>query len=879
MNFHKKRRGVVRTSLTKLSTKLTELEANSRDPTILENARSLAEKLRTLQQEFKTHQLAIIDHTDEEEGLEEEQRSLDDNDDLVSELHIRLQRLINSATSSRTPDTVSVATKQLTLLRAKLESIDASTCDLDDAEEDSICALEEYRDQVTEIKTGLSKLRMSLLNSEATPDDPVMQDQARADKAAFDCLLVIKKRLRSSISSPATASETTVTKLPKLELPTFNGDILQWKNFWEQFCVSVHDRTKILKEEKLMYLYLQNAIKDKTAKNLIAGLTKSSDHYDEAIKCLQERYDRPRQIHQTHVRLIVEAPSLKDGTGKEIRALHDLVVQHLRALKSLGHEPSQAFITSLLEMKFDSTTMFEWQRHSQGHSDVPDYQVLLDFLNLRALAAEASSEKKRVSRSVNSLVVNATPSDSCIACGREKHQLYTCTKFRSLSHTEKIELLRSNHHCLNCLRPGHFVKKCKSLHHCKHCQKPHHTLIHTDNKDDLTPKRSMPAPTPTESTVASSLHVSISSNILLMTCQVMVETPQGVIKARALLDTGSSASFVSERLAQSLRLRRFMQNAKIYGIAGLPHSDGKQSVTQFLVSSAHSAGRRHNVNAFIIPQITGDLPICPITPEQNWKHLEGLTLADPKYNRPGRIDLLLGVGVFVEVICHGRRCGPHNSPTALNTEFGWVLAGNAGSQTDTQLVATHLTSVLTGDDLLRRFWEVEEKTIANCTLTLEERCAVEHFNSHRYRDQDGRFVVPMPKRSMATKLGESRSQAVRRFLSFERSIHSKGIFPEVRKVMEEYFDQEHTKEVPLADLEKSQEQVFYLPIHIVRKESSSTTKIRAVFDASATTSTGISLNSTLMVGPTVHPSLVDVLIRFRCHRIALIANSGCESDV
>ena len=67
-------------------------------------------------------------------------------------------------------------------------------------------------------------------------------------------------------------------------------------------------------------MYMQNAIKDKTAKSLIAGLTKSSDHYDEAIKCLQERYDRPRQIHQTHVRRIVKAPALKDGTGEEIRA-------------------------------------------------------------------------------------------------------------------------------------------------------------------------------------------------------------------------------------------------------------------------------------------------------------------------------------------------------------------------------------------------------------------------------------------------------------------------------------------------------------------------------------------------------------------------------
>lgn len=44
---------------------------------------------------------------------------------------------------------------------------------------------------------------------------------------------------------------------------------------------------------------------------MIAGLTKSSEHYDEAIKCLQERYNRPHQIHQTHVHRIVEAPPLR----------------------------------------------------------------------------------------------------------------------------------------------------------------------------------------------------------------------------------------------------------------------------------------------------------------------------------------------------------------------------------------------------------------------------------------------------------------------------------------------------------------------------------------------------------------------------------------
>lgn len=81
--------------------------------------------------------------------------------------------------------------------------------------------------------------------------------------------------------------------------------------------------------------------------------------------------------------------------------------------------------------------------------------------------------------------------------------------------------------------------------------------------------------------------------------------------------------------------------------------------------------------------------------------------------------------------------------------------------------------------------------------------------------------------------------------------------------------------VPAADLEKPPEKVFYLPMHSVRKESSTTTKVRAAFDGSAKSSTGVSLNDTLMVGSTIHPSLVDVLLWFRMHRIALVADISC----
>ena len=144
-------------------------------------------------------------------------------------------------------------------------------------------------------------------------------------------------------------------------------------------------------------MYLQQSLKDGSAKSVIEGLSRSGEHYAEAVGCLKSRYNRPRLIHQTHVRKICEVPPLKEGTGKELRRLHDVFQQHLRALKFMDHEPSASFITSMVELKLDPNTMFEWQKFSQKSTDVPHYNKLL---NLRAQASETcTSDTKKTSRS------------------------------------------------------------------------------------------------------------------------------------------------------------------------------------------------------------------------------------------------------------------------------------------------------------------------------------------------------------------------------------------------------------------------------------------------------------------------------------------------
>lgn len=64
----------------------------------------------------------------------------------------------------------------------------------------------------------------------------------------------------------------------------------------------------------------------------------------------------------------------------------------------------------------------------------------------------------------------------------------------------------------------------------------------------------------------------------------------------------------------------------------------------------------------------------------------------------------------------------------------------------------------------------------------------------------------------------------------------------------------------------------YLPHHAVTKSESSATKLREVFDGSATASSGLSLNDILLKGPKSQPDLISILLRFRLHHIIITAD-------
>ena len=137
----------------------------------------------------------------------------------------------------------------------------------------------------------------------------------------------------------------------------------------------------------------------------------------------------------------------------------------------------------------------------------------------------------------------------------------------------------------------------------------------------------------------------------------------------------------------------------------------------------------------------------------------------------------------------------------------------------------------------KKFWEVESYDLQKPVLSVEERSVVQQFESNHSKDTSGRNVVPLPIKEGMTPLGESRSQAIKRFVSLERALRSKAQFDEFNEVVEEYFEMGQVKPVPtcMSDMKKPFNEIYYLPMHIVRKEDHTTSKLRIVFDVSAKT--------------------------------------------
>lgn len=174
-------------------------------------------------------------------------------------------------------------------------------------------------------------------------------------------------------------------------------------------------------------------------------------------------------------------------------------------------------------------------------------------------------------------------------------------------------------------------------------------------------------------------------------------------------------------------------------------------------------------------------------------------------------------------------------------------------------------------NLVRRFWEQEEIHPPDAALTPAEKECEMHFVRTHSRGLDGRYMVRLPLSAPLPDLSGTRFVVERVLkhmeLKFKRDTAFHGLY---KDFLRQYADLDHLS--PPSPEENSTERttaVCYLSHHGVLREASFSTKLRVVFNGSATLPSGASLNRYLHVGPNLLPALADVLLRWRRHCFVL----------
>ncbi|XP_022817401.1 uncharacterized protein LOC111350200 isoform X1 [Spodoptera litura] len=696
---------------------------------------------------------------------------------------------------------------------------------------------------------------------------------------------MINPRLSDVTGSTGTTFEGNV-KLPRIQLPSFSGMYEDWTTFKDLFTSLVHNNSMLSKVQKLHYL--KSSVSGEAAM-LLKHIQVTECNYDQAWDLLRDRFGNKRLIVNSLLRKLITQRKIPAQTANNIKTLLDTTSECLNSLKNLNvstdsWDPLIIFLTVL---KLDPETHRDWEEfaYKDNLDELPNWEDLVKFLQtkFRTLELLAPPSREKLSRNKECTVhVSTTPAATkprtCLKC-KDNHTLCHCKEFTAMEPAERCEYVKTNQLCFNCLAPGHTAKKCRLNMSCRICHKRHHSLVHqqaqsniSNQQDNMQAKhhqieqnQQQEAYIPAE---LSSHFTASTSTALLATALVPVSDTSGRMTVlRALVDQGSQATFISERAAQLLKLKRTPAQATVKGVGST--TTAVKHAAQIELRSRHDDSFKLQVKVYIMAtRITTQLPSQTI-PINNCSHLEGLKLADPSFNKPGRVDLLLGVEVCAQILRSEFIKGPPGSPCAQNTSLGWIIFGNVLNEgNNNDFIVMHHSLDL--NKMLKAMWELDNEDKSK--LTKDERKCEEIYQSTHSRTQHGQYIVKLPTKTNELKSihGRTREIAMQRLYQLEKRLEKNATLKtEYIKVMEEYISMNHMEEVPKEEMNSDS---YYLPHHAVVKEDKETTKVRIVFNASQKGNNYISLNDELLVGPQLQTDMRSLIMKFRMRKICFVAD-------
>lgn len=705
-------------------------------------------------------------------------------------------------------------------------------------------------------------------------------------------------------------------KFPEFKMLPFNGTQEEWVAWKEMFVAAVDKNEDIPKTIK--YHYLRSLVNFPAGqKNILDNFAASEECYDAAFAALCKRFDDPKK-KKAH--LFNRLLTVKSMSGENAAEVTRIIDEFSSITTSLGlcKITLDDLLVHIIQFRLEESTSKEWQRHIKD-DQAPTVSKMMEFLtdHLGIISSCANNLKKmpakpkpvQDSKPGTSKSFAAASSSGCTLC-RESHLLYSCPQFRDMTVDERFKFVSEKRLCRNCLSPGHLQRQCKSSNRCRFCKKSHNSLLHFENNDrspDVGSNRPLsqaqaalppvapaagvtpPAPfkplSPPNVSYQPRSHVSVSQcaagtssksqryEALLTTANVYVLDVNNQWKiGRVLLDSGSQGNHLTTSFAKDLGIPLEPSAEKIFGISG--QTSHAKFTAEVIVASRYQPFVA-TLGCLVSDEITGSLPPRYIDPS-NLEIPQDIFLADEHFFIPGPIDLLVGTGMFHDIQMNNviRRKG---SPTFSETYLGWTAGGYfpvplastssaALSSSPTSLLCCFTQMANSGleqlDEKLERFMELDNSGISNRKpWSREQQYCVDVFDATTRFDAVAKEVtVRLPEKDGIDQLESNIGNAVRQFFYQEKKRLLNTSFNDAYvDYMEKLISSGRMTEVPSS----LKGEGFYMPHHGVERKTSSTTKVRPVFNGSSVSKSGKSLNHCLCVGPTVQPELFDVLLRFR----------------
>lgn len=704
-----------------------------------------------------------------------------------------------------------------------------------------------------------------------------------------DLSLGIDSKVNASVLSSTRNSSNEDSKPYKIKLPTldikpFDGNYEMWPNFYNLFTSTIDTMKGLDNVQRLQYL-LQSV--EGEARGMIKDLPFTDESYDVAKEILKEQYNHKRKIAHVLVKKLLDYPPLKIECAKDLRHLLSTIKKCVSSLEQLSLPVKEwdYLLLCIMQQKIPTCTYREWEKKLGGSREVPQFDDFKKFLEetFRMLEMVEPPQKTVVKQktfhlqtepkksSAKSTNKNLGKGKKCVLC-KADHGVSKCQKFLNSDHKQRLEIQKSNKLCMNCLGVNHSAEKCYSFKSCIYCARSsnktsrHHSLLHdhTSNNEE----QSQETPNLNFHTINSGVHTAA----LLATAQVRLINNNGFsITLRALIDPCSEDNYITNNSCQVLALPKYENPCSVSGI-------GDTSIINILYRTGfdiQSMDGQFNtrVDAAVTKKISQLIPSEPI-PASACGFLNNMALADPKYNQPGEVHLLLGIGVYAKVIQPGlQKFG--TSIYAQKTLLGWIIGGQTEKRNDRPtsrmvfMTKSNKDEVLS--DQLKKFWEVEEVPY-EIPMKPEDKLCEEKFMSSINQRKDSRLAIDLPFRhSDQPIIGPSKDIALKRFYNLEKRLNTnEQLKTDYHANIREYIDSGHMIPVKTANDNGGKE--YFLPHHPVIKEASTTTKVRVVFDASCKSSDGMSLNDHLMTGPKLQTDIRDIIFNWRKYKFAYTAD-------